>query len=214
MIHSTIRDAWLHKIDTKGHTLYIFRDDDETVLYVGRSSYPLDRLRSHLSTYSSNGGSGKLAQLLRACLPRSLEWPLEFLSPDDWNTLTQQYDPEQYNQFQRNKNGYSGIAEEIAEKILIQYYRLCFNFVTRAEAYTPPAKYVSLLSALPKTDAEVQKKPIQQWIYETMNSSSDNREELDALVKTLLEQQKQLEQRVDSLEKRLEMLEYATRMTS
>jgi BMFP domain-containing protein YqiC len=86
--------------------------------------------------------------------------------------------------------------------------------VTRAGTYTPPAKYVSLLSALSRTDAEVQKKPIQQWIYETMNSSSDNREELDALVKILLEQQKQLEQRVDSLEKRLGMLEHATRMAS
>src|SRR6266566_3046269 len=101
VIHTTINEALTGKIETTGHELYIVRMED-TVLYIGHSIYPAERIRQHLTSHEPNGGSGKLAKLIQEHLPASLEWPVDFLSVDDCSSIVSQHTPNLYENFQQH----------------------------------------------------------------------------------------------------------------
>jgi len=164
MIRTTIKDAWLRKIDATAHPLYLFRDED-TVFYVGHSSSPLERLRHHLSAFVTDGGSGKLGKLLREHLPESLEWTMELFMVDDCDSLVKQLLPEQYEKFQQgNPEERSWTARDIAEQALILFYHPHLNTQHNPDRSPLPEKYLNATQAAAKLG--VHEKTVRRWIDE------------------------------------------------
>ncbi len=69
MFQCTIKDALEQRHETSGHYLYLVRDSD-TVLYVGMSRSPLDRLQEHLGI-SGHQLNSRLGDVFSDNLPSS-----------------------------------------------------------------------------------------------------------------------------------------------
>lgn len=104
MITSTVgdlADGRLDDLDTRGHRLYLVRDG-ETVLYVGQSRDPIDRLFGHFG-YGTWGmrGPSRLGQLIMANLPEARAWVIDILTPADCEPIMQASRPGIYEWYAR-----------------------------------------------------------------------------------------------------------------
>jgi len=86
MLEFTIEKALEGDIDTNDHYLYLYRDGS-TVLYIGRSSSPLQRLYEHLGKGDFRDIPSHVGKTIIDNLPLSLSWSLLLLTLADCEPL-------------------------------------------------------------------------------------------------------------------------------
>src|SRR6266496_596176 len=93
MFQMTIERALQEHSVAKGYCLYLFRDG-ETILYVGRSHRPLERLREHLGWGEYEAQASHLGDIILKQFPGSLAWTVEFYTLAECQDLVAQCRPE------------------------------------------------------------------------------------------------------------------------
>jgi len=158
MIKLTLQEAWARQNNTTGHALYLYRNG-ETVLYVGVSSTPLERLRQHLMPSNST----PIGKAIREQFPDSLQWALEILSLDECQAIAREYSPEHYKAF-RKKNKRMDWVWELAEKALIIQHRPPYNTVHNPDKELTLEQYLTATQAASRIG--VNEKTVRRWIDE------------------------------------------------
>ena len=141
MLQLTIREALEGAIDTSDHDLYLYRDD-ETVLYIGRSTSPLERLREHLGMGLYNRRISALGTLILAQKPGSFSWVMELRTVSECEALIHRYRPEVFGWYlQQREKHLTREASEVAEQVLIEHYHPCLNVIGNRHGQTLPERY-------------------------------------------------------------------------
>jgi hypothetical protein len=110
MLKLTVHAALHDQIgDYSGHVIYLYRDD-ETVLYVGRSSDPINRLTEHMGMGRS--AMSRLGRLIHKHMPQSLDWSLEIYTLADCVPLVERQDPATLGYYQRCLDSEQGFIEQ------------------------------------------------------------------------------------------------------
>src|SRR5947207_5838521 len=100
MLQMTIHQALIGNKETKEHCLYLYRDQ-EVIFYIGRSLFPLERLREHLGLGTFDRCRSPLGTLILEHLPHALFWTMELWTIADCDALVQQYRPEYHEWYQQ-----------------------------------------------------------------------------------------------------------------
>lgn len=110
-------------LEVRDHNIYIVRDN-KTVLYVGRSWHPVDRLWGHLGRGNlAFGSSSEAGRFIKVNLPESREWQIQLLTIADCEPYFKQC-------WWRGRNDMRLMRDSIVkdcEDTLIWHYRPCFN---------------------------------------------------------------------------------------
>jgi hypothetical protein len=132
------------------HTIYLFRDG-ATVLYVGQSQKDiLKRVGGYLNL-NGFSPSNPIRLLIRAKLPQSYDWLVEFFTTDGCVEIYHQ------NDIAINKaHGLpapvarpKGISVNVAEQALIRFYHPCLNIAHNSHPTRLPASYRLPISEVP-----------------------------------------------------------------
>jgi hypothetical protein len=141
MLRLTIEDALNGMNDTVDHCLYLYRDG-ETVLYIGRSTSPLERLQEHLGRGAYTRQISPLGTLILAHLPTSLTWRIELRTVAECEELVRHYRPECYEWYlQQMRKHLTREASEVAEEALIEHYRPYLNIMGNRQGQILPERY-------------------------------------------------------------------------
>jgi len=144
MLEFTIEKALEGDIDTNDHYLYLYRDGS-TVLYIGRSSSPLQRLYEHLGKGDFRDIPSHVGKTIIDNLPLSLSWSLLLLTLADCEPLVRLHRPEYHEWFlQQMKHRLAREASEVAEESLIDHYQPCLNIAGNRALHFLPEKYRKL----------------------------------------------------------------------
>jgi hypothetical protein len=113
MIQTNINTALAGNVgDAAYHVIYLYRDGD-TVLYVGRSADPLQRLTEHLGL---TGIASRLGDTITDNMPASLEWTLELYTLADCLPLVEQYRPGLALFYRELLNGEKSYIEQLTSR--------------------------------------------------------------------------------------------------
>ena len=141
MFQMTIERALQEHSVAKGYCLYLFRDG-ETILYVGRSHRPLERLREHLGWGEYEAQASHLGDIILKQFPGSLAWTVDFYTLAECQDLVAQCRPEYALWFEEQiKKNLVREASEIAEEVFIEHYRPCLNIAGNSQGQLLPEKY-------------------------------------------------------------------------
>jgi hypothetical protein len=141
MLEFTIEKALEGNIDTTDHYLYLYRDES-TVLYIGRSTSPLQRLYEHLGKGEFRDIPSPLGKTIIVNLPLSLGWSLLLLTIADCEPLVRLHRPEFHEWYlQQMKRRLAREAAEVAEESLIDHYQPCLNIAGNRTPHPLPEKY-------------------------------------------------------------------------
>ena len=141
MLHMTLHQALIGNTETKEHCLYLYRDQ-EVIFYIGRSLFPLERLREHLGLGAFDCCRSPLGTLILEHLPQALFWTMELWTIADCGLLVQLYRPEYHDWYrQQIQRRLSREASEVAEEVLIEYYQPCLNIVENRQRKVLPERY-------------------------------------------------------------------------
>lgn len=113
--------------DTGEHYLYIYRDGD-TILYVGKSVQPLERLLQHLGRalpYTPDN----VGRVIQENMPESLTWSVDLYTLSDCQEVVKIHKPGTFVAFQRYlaQETFRKEAMMIAEEALIRHHRPYLN---------------------------------------------------------------------------------------
>jgi hypothetical protein len=141
MLQLTIGEALEGAIDTSKHCLYLYREK-EAIFYIGRSTSPLDRLQEHLGRGLYSRPLSLLGTLILAHAPDSFSWDMELRTIEDCAVLICSHRPEYYEWYlqQMNKR-LAREASELAEEVLIEYYRPHLNIMGNSQRQPLPERY-------------------------------------------------------------------------
>jgi hypothetical protein len=141
MLTTTIRQALIGNIEMGEHYLYLYRDQ-EVIFYIGRSFFPLERLREHLGLGMFNCHRSPFGMLILDHLPQALLWTMELWTASDCDLLVQHYWPEYHDWYQQHlQNHLTREIVEVAEEVLIEHYRPCLNMVGNQQGMILPEQY-------------------------------------------------------------------------
>lgn len=141
MLELTVGKALEGNIDTKDHYLYLYRDGS-TVLYIGRSTAPLQRLYEHIGKGDFHDTPSPLGKTIIDNLPHSLGWNLLLLTIADCEPFVRQHRPEFHEWYlQQTKRRLAREATEVAEESLIDYYQPCLNVAGNRTPHPLPENY-------------------------------------------------------------------------
>lgn len=138
MIQTTIGDLLDGvELETRGHRIYLVRDND-VVFYVGKSDVGvLGRLSDHLGRGDWRPGSPSiLGELILDNLPESRAWQVELFTVLDCEDAIQRYFP--HTSF---KGTWYLYASDDAEKALIWDHRPCLNTTYNYDGQRLPDRY-------------------------------------------------------------------------
>jgi GIY-YIG catalytic domain len=93
MIQTTIEELRKKSIDTSGHNLYLVKDHENTVLYIGQSKNVATRIQSHIASRDNVTGS-LLGRAICEKRPKSDNWPVTLYTFDDCSALIKKYFPQ------------------------------------------------------------------------------------------------------------------------
>jgi hypothetical protein len=141
MLRLTIEDALKGTNDTTDHYLYLYRAG-EMVLYIGRSTSPLERLLEHLGRGAYTRRTSPLGALILDHLPLSLTWLIELRTVAECEELVRHYRPECYEWYHEQINKHlAREASEVAEDALIEHFRPCLNIMGNRQGQELPEQY-------------------------------------------------------------------------
>ncbi len=135
MIKTTIRDALRGVVGASLHRLYKVSDGD-TVLYIGQSIEPLNRLKEHMGLHG-RGGTSTLGTFIHDFLPGSLSFTYELFTVEECKPLIVQYETMPLEDYKE----YGSASIDAAETALIKHYHPCLNNRYGAYAAPLPEKY-------------------------------------------------------------------------
>ena len=106
--------------------IYLYRDDKTSLaLYVGKSAYPIRRLRQH---WISDAKS-RIGAIIRENQPDSLNWLVEIYNITECSSFVLTYEPKQYEIYQTCLETESQVFNSaiIAERAMIAHYQPSYN---------------------------------------------------------------------------------------
>lgn len=146
------------EVDTRGHYIYIVRDDD-TVFYVGQTKRGIgNRIREHCGA-GQRPGKTRMGRLIESNLPLSLGWQVELLTVKDcgiepWRPNVSQ---EEMSRFAREIEQpmiaflppapdwfASSLEVDKAEDTMILRYHPCLNCTHNLDSKPLPERYRTL----------------------------------------------------------------------
>jgi len=139
----TIEQAIKDYVDTGEHYLYLYRDGD-TVLYVGKSVQPLERLLQHLGRalpYTPDD----VGYVIHENMPESLSWTIDLYTLPDCLATVKAHQPGSVAAFQQYlaQEAFRKEAMMIAEEALIRQHRPHLNQQNATRYDNPlPDRYV------------------------------------------------------------------------
>ena len=141
MLEFSIEKALEGNIDINDHYVYLYRDGS-TVLYIGRSTSPLQRLLEHLGRGDFCDIPSPLGKTIIDNLPLSLGWTLLLLTVADCEPLVRLHRPEYHEWYlQQMTRRLAREAAEVAEEALIDHYQPCLNIAGNRAPHPLPEKY-------------------------------------------------------------------------
>ena len=119
MKQMTVNDALIGKIKSGDHRLYVVSDGD-LVLYVGKSTDPIDRIQAHCGGGRFGwAGASLLGETIKDNLPESRTWTVTMYTLPECQTRDM----------------------DMAEQELIRVMRPCLNVSYNSNGQTLPEKY-------------------------------------------------------------------------
>jgi hypothetical protein len=141
MLTITIHQALTGNIETREHCFYLYRDQ-EVIFYIGRSFFPLERLREHLGWGMFNGSRSPLGVFILEHLPQALSWTMELRTALDCDSLVRHYRPEYHDWYQQHLHKrLTHEIVEVAEEVLIEHYHPCLNITGNRQGAVLPERY-------------------------------------------------------------------------
>ena len=141
MLDLTLEKALEGNADTSDHYLYIYQAGP-TILYIGRSTSPLQRLYEHLGQGDFHNAPSSLGRTILDNLPFSLNWRLLLLTIADCEPFVRQHRPEFHEWYiQQLKRRLAREATGVAEESLIDHYQPCLNIAGNRKPQTLPENY-------------------------------------------------------------------------
>lgn len=141
MLQITVGEALEGAIDTGNHYLYLYHEK-EVIFYIGRSTSPLDRLQEHLGRDLYPQPPSLLGMLILEHAPESFSWEMELRTIEDCKALICNYRPEYYEWYlQQINKQLAREASELAEEVLIEYYRPHLNIMGNSQRQPLPERY-------------------------------------------------------------------------
>jgi hypothetical protein len=134
MLQLTMNEALEREDIAREQRIYIYRDQ-ETILYVGRSIHPFQRLQEHLGNGVYISSPDAIGQLILDNRPDSLTWTIEI------QTLQELASSNEYD-LAIQSNTLASLAEDIEGDVI---YRLkpCMNLIGAHNRNKTPAKYIN-----------------------------------------------------------------------
>lgn len=141
MLHATVKDVLEDTLDPgwDPYCIYLVRDE-VVVLYVGRSTDPVNRLRMHFGLTSWGGGSS-LASFYQKHRDEAISWYIELYTLEECESYVLEYLQKSVSYYRDPRFDRMHVRE--AELACIQHFRPCLNEQNNLQPSPIPAKYLA-----------------------------------------------------------------------